>query len=127
MQAGADACFIGAPRSDDELREIGRKVKGFKVCTMLEGGVTPLHTPDELREMGFHLAIHPLTSLFASTRAMVDILKTLKDHGTTRDHLKRLTSFDEFHELVNLDTWFELETRTYTFNEKQIELVDAAN
>ncbi|GFS37563.1 phosphoenolpyruvate carboxylase family protein [Actinidia rufa] len=127
LEAGADACFVGAPRSDDELIEIGRKVEGFKVCTMLEGGVTPLHTPDELRAMGFHLAIHPLTSLFASTRAMVDILKTLKDHGTTRDHLKRLTSFDEFHELVNLETWFELEARTYTFNEKQIELVDAAN
>lgn len=115
LEAGADACFIGAPRSDEELLEIGRQVNGLKVCTMLEGGVTPLHTPDqELKAMGFHLVIHPLTSIFASTRAMVDILRTLKENGTTKDHLNKMTGFEEFNQLVNLESWFQLEARFST-------------
>ncbi|KAJ9146198.1 hypothetical protein P3X46_028494 [Hevea brasiliensis] len=115
MEAGADACFVEAPRDDDELKEIGRRTKGYRVCNMIEGGVTPLHTPEELKEMGFHLIVHPLTSLYASARALVDVLKTLKENGTTRDHLHKMATFEEFNQLVNLESWFELEARYSNF------------
>ncbi|KAH1096774.1 hypothetical protein J1N35_013695 [Gossypium stocksii] len=111
MEAGADACFVEAPRNDDELKEIGCHTKGYRVCNMIEGGVTPLHTPEELRAMGFHLIVHPLTALYASARALVDVLKTLKENGTTRDHLHKMATFEEFNQLVKLDSWFELEAR----------------
>ncbi|GMI89542.1 hypothetical protein like AT1G77060 [Hibiscus trionum] len=111
MEAGADACFVEAPRNDDELREIGRHTKGFRVCNMIEGGVTPLHTPEELNAMGFHLIVHPLTALYASARALVDVLKTLKENGTTRDHLHKMATFEEFNQLVALESLFELEAR----------------
>lgn len=115
MQAGADACFVEAPRDDDELKEIGRKTKGYRICNMIEGGVSPLHTPEELKAMGFHLIVHPLTSLYASARALVDVLKTLKENGTTRDHLHKMATFEEFNQLVNLESWFELEARYSNF------------
>ncbi|CAA7013469.1 unnamed protein product [Microthlaspi erraticum] len=111
MEAGADASFVEAPRDDDELKEIGKRTKGYRVCNMIEGGVTPLHTPEELKEMGFHLIVHPLTALYASTRALVDVLKTLKEHGSTRDHLQKMATFEEFNSLVDLESWFELEAR----------------
>ncbi|KAG1331199.1 carboxyvinyl-carboxyphosphonate phosphorylmutase, chloroplastic [Cocos nucifera] len=111
MEAGADACFVEAPRDDDELREIGRRTKGYRVCNMLEGGVTPLHTPQELKAIGFHLIVHPLTTLYASARSLIDILKVLKEAGTTRDQLHKLATFEEFNKLIGLESWFELESR----------------
>ncbi|KAK8624094.1 hypothetical protein V6N13_065451 [Hibiscus sabdariffa] len=111
MEAGADASFVEAPRNDYELKEIGRHTKGFRVCNMIEGGVTPLHTPEELKAMGFHLIVHPLTALYASARALVDVLKTLKENGTTRDHLHKMATFEEFNQLVAMESWFELEAR----------------
>lgn len=111
MEAGADASFVEAPRDDDELKEIGCKTKGYRVCNMLEGGTTPLHTPEELKGMRFHLIVSPLTTLYASARALIDILKTLKDKGTTRGHLDQLATFEEFNQLVSLDSWYELEAR----------------
>ncbi|XP_010428772.1 PREDICTED: carboxyvinyl-carboxyphosphonate phosphorylmutase, chloroplastic [Camelina sativa] len=111
MEAGADASFVEAPRDDDELKEIGKRTKGYRVCNMIEGGITPLHTPEELKEMGFHLIVHPLTALYASARALVDVLKTLKENGSTRDHLQKMATFEEFNSLVDLDSWFELEAR----------------
>lgn len=111
LQAGADASFIEAPRSNEELKEIGKRTKGYRVCNMIEGGITPLHTPEELKEMGFHLIVHPLTTLYASARAMLDVLKTLKENGSTRNELEKMATFEEFNELVNLESWFELEAR----------------
>lgn len=111
MQAGADATFVEAPRNDNELKQIGCQAKGYRVCNMLEGGVTPLHTPEELKAMGFHLIVHPLTALYASACALVDVLKTLKESGTTRDHLEKMATFEEFNQLVNLESWFEIEGR----------------
>lgn len=111
LQAGADASFIEAPRDNEELKEIGRRTKGYRVCNMIEGGVTPLHTPEELKAMGFHLIVHPLTTLYASARAMLDVLKTLKENGSTRNKLEKMATFEEFNELVNLESWFELEAR----------------
>ncbi|KAH7680807.1 Isocitrate lyase protein [Dioscorea alata] len=111
MEAGADACFVEAPRNDAELIEIGRETKGYRVCNMLEGGVTPLHTPQELKAMGFHIIVHPLTTLYASARAMIDILKVLKESGSTRDQLHKLATFEEFNKLIGLDAWFELEAK----------------
>lgn len=98
-------------RDDDELREIGRRTKGYRICNMLEGGVTPLHTPQELEEMGFHIVLYPLTTLYASTRAMVDVLNVLKEKGTTRDLLGSLATFEEFNNLIGMESWFKLEKR----------------
>lgn len=102
---------MAGPRSDDDLKEIGGKINGLKACTMLEGGVTPLHTPEELKAMGFHLIVYPFTSIYASARAMLDALKALKENGTTRDHLEMVTSFQEFNQLLGLESCLELEKK----------------
>ncbi|KAL5982690.1 hypothetical protein ACLOJK_016766 [Asimina triloba] len=118
MEAGADACFVEAPRNDYELQEIGRQTAGYRVCNMLEGGVTPLHTPEELKAMGFHLIVHPLTTLYAVARTMIDVLRTLKESGSTRDELHKLATFEEFNKLVDLESWFELEDWDGAYDER---------
>ncbi|KAJ0025710.1 hypothetical protein Pint_08027 [Pistacia integerrima] len=102
---GADVSFVEAPRDDKELEEIGRKTKGYRVCDMYEGGVTPLHTPEEVKAMGFHLIVHPLSTVYASARALLDVLKILKENGTTRNHLHKMATFEDSI------SWLELETR----------------
>jgi 2-methylisocitrate lyase-like PEP mutase family enzyme len=115
IDAGADACFVEAPRNLDELREVARKTKGYRVCNMIEGGVTPLHTAEEFKAMGFHLMVHSLTSIYAAARAMQDALKTLKDYGTTRDHLHKLATFQEFNQLMGVESWHEVEAQASKF------------
>ncbi|KDP43076.1 hypothetical protein JCGZ_25262 [Jatropha curcas] len=111
LEAGADACFVEAPRDDDELREIARRTKGYRACNMLEGGKTPLHTPEELKAMGFHLILHSTTSIYAAAKSLTDVLGTLRVKGTTREDLHQMASFSEFNEVVNLDHWYQLESR----------------
>lgn len=100
-----------APRDDDELRLIGRQTTGLRVCNMLEGGVTPLHTAEELQEMGFQLIVHPLTGLYAASRALLDIYDELHRRGTTKWSLRKLATLEEFNSIVDLEELFQLEAK----------------
>ena len=51
--AGADLLFVEAPTSPEEMREISRRVPGYHLANMLEGGATPILTDSELEDMGF--------------------------------------------------------------------------
>lgn len=100
---GVDALFVEAPRSHEELKEISRRLKPPFVANMLEGGVTPILPEAELRELGFTIAVYPLTGLFAAARAQTEIFTHLRTTGTTRDVIDRLLTFHDFHAIVDLD------------------------
>lgn len=109
MEAGADASFIEAPRSRYELTEIGKRTKGIRVCNMLEGGLTPMKTPAEMGDLGFHIVLYPLTGLYAATKALIDVYTSLATDGTTREQLDKMVSYKEFNELVGLEAMIALE------------------
>ena len=98
-QAGADACFVEAPRTRDELERIGNEVRAPQLANMLLGGRTPLLSAEELEAMGFRMMVCPVTSLlatgFAVRRAAAAFLAsgrvdTLSDEMMTFEEVKRL-------------------------------------
>ncbi|MEK7783744.1 MAG: isocitrate lyase/PEP mutase family protein [Candidatus Binatota bacterium] len=110
-EAGADAVFIEAPESKEEMREIARNVPGPLVANMIEGGVTPLMRPEELKEIGFELIVWPLGPLYASAQALQGVYTTLRQKGTTAGMLDQLISFDEFHKIVGLEEKYKLDAQ----------------
>jgi methylisocitrate lyase len=110
-KAGADALFIEAPQSVEELAQIGRELEPPLVANMLEGGVTPLQSREALKRLGFHLVVYPLTCLYASARAMTEVLIHLKKVGTTQDILSELHTFKHFHELIDLEAYYALDKK----------------
>lgn len=80
-QAGADAVFIEAPESKEEMREISRNVPGPLVANMLERGVTPLMRPQELRDLGFDLVVWPLTPVYSVAKSLTEVYRTLRREG----------------------------------------------
>ena len=76
---------------------------------MVEGGATPLLTPDELHALGFDLIVTPLAALLAAARAVRDAYAELRRSGTMRDRLDRLLSFEQFNQLIDLDRHYALE------------------
>jgi len=68
--AGADASFVEALGSLDELRAIGRRAPAPNVANMIEGGRTPVLPRDRMADLGFQLILYPLTGLFAAARAL---------------------------------------------------------
>jgi methylisocitrate lyase len=108
---GADAVFVEAPKSIDEMKKIGKSINAPLVANMIEGGATPISSAKELHKMGFKIILYPLSVLYANTFASHQILKELRRSGTTTKLKKNVVSFDEFNEIVELPKFRKLELR----------------
>jgi len=108
---GADAVFVEAPKSIDEMKKIGKSINAPLVANMIEGGATPISSAKELHKMGFKIILYPLSVLYANTFASLQILKELRKSGTTAKLKKNVVSFDEFNEIVELSKFRKLELR----------------
>jgi methylisocitrate lyase len=113
-QAGADAVFIEAPESKEEMKEISRNVTGPLVANMLERGVTPLMEPKELKELGFQLVVWPLAPLYSAAKSLTEVYTTLRRDGSTIGILDRLMPFDDFNSIVGLNEKYELDAKYKT-------------
>lgn len=110
-QAGADASFIEAPGSLDELEEIGRRVPKPTVANMIEGGRTPVLPKERLAAMGFQLILYPLAGLYASAAAIHSIYEKLRRDGTTLGDEGRLMRFEQFNALIGVEEKYALAQR----------------
>jgi len=63
------------------MKEIARRLEPPFVANMLEGGVTPLLSREELAKLGFTIAVFPLTGLYASAKALQEVYGHLKGRG----------------------------------------------
>ncbi|HEX2259940.1 MAG TPA: isocitrate lyase/PEP mutase family protein [Actinomycetota bacterium] len=109
---GADAIFVEAPRSIQDLEKVASQVGGaVRVANMIEGGLTPLLSKSQLHQLGFDLVVTPLTALFAATKAVNRALEVLREKSTLRDDLDLVVSFKEFEPVVDLDRHKSLEDR----------------
>jgi 2-methylisocitrate lyase-like PEP mutase family enzyme len=110
-EAGADALFVEAPQSADELERIAEALPGPLVANMIERGVTPHLSRSELRDLGFALIVCPLAGLFAAAKAVQDVLVELRDRETTAAVVDRMLAFDEFNALVETEARYADEAR----------------
>jgi methylisocitrate lyase len=112
--AGADAVFIEAPESKEEMKEIAAHVPGPLVANMLERGVTPLMRPSELKALGYDLIVWPLAPIYAVAQSLTGVYRTLRSEGSTMQILDRLMPFDEFNKLVGLEEKYALDAKYRT-------------
>ena len=110
-KTGADAIFIEAPRSLEEMKIIGKAINAPLVANMIEGGATPINSAETLHKLGFKIILYPLSVLFANTFATMSILKELKKTGTTRKFKQKVVNFDQFNDLVELPKFQKLEKK----------------
>ncbi|HSG83188.1 MAG: oxaloacetate decarboxylase [Nitrosopumilus sp.] len=110
-KTGADAVFVEAPRSIDEMKRIGKEINAPLVANMIEGGATPLSSAETLSKMGFNIILYPLSVLYANTFATMNILQELKKTGNTSKYKQKVVNFDQFNDLVELPKFRKMEKK----------------
>ena len=108
---GADVVFVEAPQSEDELREIPKKIDAPLLANMIENGVTPTFSADELKSMGYSMVVFPLSGLYGAAYAMKKIFSQLKRTGSTKDSKHMMLDFNEFNDLVELPRFLQMEKK----------------
>ncbi len=102
-EAGADASFIEAPDSLEQLQVIGRRSPAPNVANMIDGGKTPVLPTEQLAELGFQLILYPLAGLFAAARALDCVYTKLRADGTTLGTEVPTMGFSEFNTLIGVE------------------------
>jgi 2-methylisocitrate lyase-like PEP mutase family enzyme len=100
-ETGADMVFVEAPTSEAEIAEIAKRVPGWKVINMFEGGKTPLLSTALLETLGYHLVIIPSDTQRAAIKAMQRVLAAIGRDGSAASMISDMVSFKEREVLVD--------------------------
>jgi len=115
LDAGADALFVEALESREELERIGEAFPDVPlVANMTEGGKTPLFTASEFEAMGYDAVLFPATGFKAAAKAMEELYAEIAETGTQKGMMDRLVTWEGRNEITGLDDVVELEERYAT-------------
>ena len=102
-EIGVDITFLEAPCNEEQMRAYCEKVPGPKMANMVEQGDTPVLSPGVLQDIGYSIAIYPITLMLAGINAMEQALAALAagqtpDNAAEFAHLRDIVGFPDYYE-----------------------------
>jgi 2-methylisocitrate lyase-like PEP mutase family enzyme len=101
IEAGADMIFVEAPTTEAEIAEIAKRLPGWKLINMFQGGKTPLLPVARLQELGYHVVIIPSDTQRAAIKAMQRVLDCIARDGSAAAMADDMASFREREGIVD--------------------------
>ncbi len=110
-KAGADVLFLEALESEAEMERVGREFDLPLLINVVEGGKTPVLPAARLQELGFRLAIFPVTGLMAAAAALQAAYAELKAAGSSDTLATPLYPFQDFTRLMGFPRIWDFEKK----------------
>ncbi len=111
-KAGADILFIESPETEEEMRRVGETFKGVPlVANMVGGGSTPVLSADELKDIGYSMAIFPATGFLAMGDALRRVYGHIRQTGSSVGADATLDDFKEFNVLMGFQEVWDFEKK----------------
>lgn len=109
-EAGADALFVEAPRTREDLARIPAALGGTRplLANMVEGGRTPVLAAPELEAIGFRIVIFPGGIVRALAGTARDFYATLAAARTTEPFRDRMLDLAGLNDLIGTPAMLEL-------------------
>lgn len=102
-EAGADMIFVEAPTSKEEMIKINREVDAPTMTIQIEGGKTPMFTAKEFEKIGYNVVVFPISTLYAASWAVKQVMEELISKGTTKSFIGQMITFPDFNQLIGLN------------------------
>ncbi len=112
LDSGADWIFPEALETRAEFEEFARRVDAPLVANMTEFGKSPLLKLDELAEMGYAVALYPVTLLRVAMKGVEAALDSIAADGDQHDLLDLMQTRQELYNLLDY-TDYEERDRAY--------------
>ncbi|HXG19720.1 MAG TPA: isocitrate lyase/phosphoenolpyruvate mutase family protein [Methylomirabilota bacterium] len=106
LEAGADMLFFEAFESVKQMEKVCSRfaARTLLLVNMVEGGKTPFLPARDLEDLGFKVAIYPVSAVLAASFQMRKALRTLRETGTTQGVWHEMLPFSEvFNSLLGWD------------------------
>lgn len=115
IDAGADAIFPEALQGRGEYEKVREKIDVPLLANLTEFGKTPLLSKTELEELGYNIAIYPVTSLRLSMKAVEDGLAVLKQQGTQKEIVDRMQTRARLYEVIQYEDYNKFDQDIFNF------------
>ncbi|MGA7788122.1 MAG: isocitrate lyase/phosphoenolpyruvate mutase family protein, partial [Xanthobacteraceae bacterium] len=106
-EAGADVLFVEAPTTEAEIAEVAKRLPGWKLINMFEGGKTPLLPVPRLEVLGYSIVIIPSDTQRAAIKAMQRVLGAIVRDGSAAAMRDDMVSFKEREMLVGTAAYLD--------------------
>jgi 2-methylisocitrate lyase-like PEP mutase family enzyme len=102
LEAGADALFIEALRSIEQMEAACKRFAGRVplLANMVEGGKTPVQSAQTLTQLGYRIVIFPGGTARAVAHTLQGYYGSLREHGTTAPWRERMLDFETLNALI---------------------------
>ena len=111
VKAGADALFVEALRSPEEAERVCSAFGVPMLYNFVESGKSPLLPAYELEKLGFKIVIFPGSAFMAVTHAVREVMRNLKEYGTTAHLMDGMATLQESFEMVGLSEMLAFDAR----------------
>ena len=99
-EAGADAIFAEAMTEIGLYREVTAAVSVPVLANLTEFGMTPLYSTGELAGAGIRMALYPLSTFRAMSKAALDVLQSIRNEGTQTKVVDQMQTREELYEFL---------------------------
>ena len=106
-ELGADILFVEAIKSKEDMKRVIKEVPGHHMINLIEDGETPLLEINELEDLGFKIAVFPLTLMSASVTTMQESLQNMKN----KVYNTNVSKFSDLRDIVGFNEYYEIEDK----------------
>ncbi|CAM5374860.1 MULTISPECIES: methylisocitrate lyase [Streptomyces] len=115
VDAGADAIFPEALTGEAEFEAFRKAVDVPLLANLTEFGKTPLLDTRTLENLGYDIALYPVTLLRLAMGAVEDGLRTLAAEGTQESLLPRMQTRSRLYELLGYGDYAAFDSAVHDF------------
>ncbi|MFI1471088.1 methylisocitrate lyase [Streptomyces wuyuanensis] len=115
VDAGADAIFPEALADISEYEAFRKAVDVPLLANLTEFGKTPLLDVRTLENLGYNIALYPVTLLRIAMGAVEDGLRTIAAEGTQESLLPRMQPCSRLYELLGYDEYSAFDSSVFDF------------
>lgn len=101
VNAGADAIFPEALKTQAEFTQMSSEIKVPLLGNMTEFGKTPYFTANQFKEWGYKIVIYPVTSLRMQMKAVENVYMAIKEKGSQESEVKNMQTRQELYDLID--------------------------
>lgn len=107
--AGADVIFVESPESVDEMERICQAIKKPKLANIVDGGSTPVLPAEQLKSLGYQVAIYPGSGFLAMGAALESVYGHIAKTGSSAELETPVYDFQEFSRIMGFEDVWEFE------------------
>ncbi|MBM4143894.1 MAG: isocitrate lyase/PEP mutase family protein [Lentisphaerae bacterium] len=107
-ETGVDLLFVDGVSLPEDFRRIREGVRGRLVGSIVEVDAPARTRAEDLKAMGYSVAIHPISSILATAGALHRLMAGLRASGDTRQGFDQMMTYQSLNALLGIERYHRM-------------------